>query len=305
MMTYFHQSQLLPYERLQEIFRDIYMLKLSEGTLFNANCKCYSKLESYEQEIKDQITAGKIVNFDESGMRVKKELHWLHVAATEKLTYYDIYKKRGGDAMDEIGILPKFAGRAIHDHWHPYFNYDCAHGLCNAHHLRELTYHTEQYEQSWCKDFETFLLKIKKLVDDCKMKGQSKLTAGRIKSFEDEYQRILSEGLTEIPKLQEMPKKRGRTKQHPTKNLWDRLSDHRKETLAFMYDFNVPFTNNQGERDIRMAKLKQKISGCFRSQYGAKIFCRIRGYISTTRKNGYNILEALTRAFENNPIIPK
>jgi transposase len=302
-MTYFSQSQLLPYERLQEIFRDIYMLQLSEGTLFNANYKCYIKLENCEQGIKSKIIESKIVNFDESGMRVKKELHWLHVAATEKLTYYDICEKRGGDAMDEIGILPEFEGRAIHDHWYPYFNYDCEHGLCNAHHLRELTYHTEQYEQSWCEDFETLLLKIKKTVDDCKTNGKSKLSAGRIKSFEGEYKRILSEGLTEIPKLEEMPKKRGRTKQHPTKNLWDRLYEYREETLAFMYDFNVPFTNNQGERDIRMAKLKQKISGCFRSQHGAKIFCRIRGYISTARKNGHNTLEALTKTFEGNPII--
>lgn len=299
--TYFSQSHLLPYERLQEIFRDIYSLSLSEGTLFNINNTCYEKLSGFEKEVKQQIISSDLTHFDESGIRVEKKLHWLHVASTDKLTHYEIHAKRGTDAMDDIAILPNFRGRAIHDHWKPYFNYTCDHGLCNAHHLRELTYHEEQYSQIWCKKMKVFLLDIKDEVDKYKAVGYMELEPVKLHYFEQEFDQILGEGLCEIPQLAwEGIKKRGRKKQHPTKNLWDRLSEYKKEVLAFMYDFKIPFTNNQGEQDIRMIKIKQKISGCFRSSLGAKIFCRIRGYISTARKQGINILSALSGVFEGN-----
>lgn len=304
MATYFSQGQLLPYKRLQEIFRDIYALPLSEGTLFNINHGCYEQLTWYEEEAKRQIIASEVANLDESGIRVKKELQWLHVAATPELTYYEIHQKRGAEAMNEIGILPKFKGHAIHDHWKPYFSYNCKHGLCNAHHLRELTYHAEQYAQTWCEKMRELLLTIKEAVEKSKEDGRQKLSEEQINYFCNKFNQVLKKGAEEIPILPQTSKKRGREKQHPTKNLWNRLREYQKETLAFMYDFSVPFTNNQGERDIRMAKLKQKISGCFRSQRGAKIFCRIRGYISTVRKNGFNILDALTKTFEGNPILP-
>lgn len=304
--TYFSQSHLLPYERLQEIFRDVYGLSLSEGTLFNINNTCYEKLTGFEAEVKQQIIWNNLAHFDESGIRVQKKLHWLHVASTDKLTHYEIHMKRGTDAMDDIAILPNFKGRAIHDHWKPYFNYACHHGLCNAHHLRELTYHEEQYSQAWCKNMKMCLLNIKDEVDKRKFSGYMELEPVQWSYFEREFDRILQDGSAEIPKLvQDETKKRGRKKQHPSKNLWDRLSMHKKETLAFMYDFNVPFTNNQGEQDIRMTKIKQKISGCFRSSLGAKIFCQIRGYISTTRKHGINILDALARVFEGDLCMPK
>jgi transposase len=303
--TYFSQNQLLPYERTQEIFRDLYALPLSEGTLVNSNLSCYTNLESYETEVKQLLRSGGLVNFDESGMRVKKQLQWLHVAATEKLTHYEIHEKRGSEAMDAIAILPEFKGRAIHDHWKPYFNYPCEHGLCNAHHLREFTYHQEQYDQKWCGEMEAFLLGIKDEIDKCKVSGNDKLLPEQLHYFENRFDNILNDGLREIPIINyEKLGKRGRKKQHPSMNLWNRLKEYRQETLAFMYDFAVPFTNNQGERDIRMAKVKQKISGCFRSQHGAKVFCRIRGYLSTARKQGVNTLEALKLAFEARPISP-
>lgn len=302
--TYFSQGQFIPYERTQEIFRDLYAMPLSEGTLVNTNLSCYTNLEGYEAKIKQLLRLSDLANFDESGMRVKKQLQWLHVATTDQLTHYEIHEKRGCKAIDAIGILPEFKGRAIHDHWKPYFNYQCKHGLCNAHHLRELTYHKEQYDQKWCGDMEMFLLSVKKEVDSCKISGNDKLPPKRLHYFENRFDKILNSGFKEIPKTNYECGKRGRKKQHPSRNLWNRLKEYKPETLAFMGDFTVPFTNNQAERDVRMVKVKQKISGCFRSQHGAKVFCRIRGYLSTARKQGVNALEALQLAFEAKPILP-
>ena len=302
--TYFNQSQLLPYERTQEIFRDVYTLPLSEGTLVNINGTCCAQLQNFETKVKQQLQFGDLVHFDESGMRVKKELQWLHVASTDKLTHYEINEKRGTEAMDAIDILPGFKGRAAHDHWKPYFHYQCDHALCNAHHLRELTYHKEQYEQKWCDKMAECLLTMKDEVNKYKEAGKTKLSPKKLHCFGESYDKILRNGLKEIPVLNCEPNKRGRKKQHPSKNLWDRLVEYREATLAFMYDFNVPFTNNQGERDIRMVRLKQKISGCFRSQQGAKIFCRVRSYLSTVRKQGINALDGLTLAFEGKPFMP-
>ena len=305
--SYYNQNHLIPYERLQDIFCDVHSLPLSEGTLFNINVACHRKLEGFETTVKQMITEGPQANFDESGMRVNKKLHWLHVASTEKLTHFEIHEKRGTEAMDAIGILPMFKGLAVHDHWKPYFHYDCEHSLCNAHHLRELVYHEEQYEQPWCKKMRECLVAIKSEVDTLKEAGHAQMGLKRIQHYEQEYARILNNGLKEIPKLPTVLnaiKKRGKTKQHPTKNLWDRLSNFKKETLAFMYDFTVPFTNNLGEQDIRMNKVKQKISGCFRSLNGAKVFCRTRGYISTVRKNGLNILDALVDVFKGAVFMP-
>jgi len=302
--TYLNHYQLLPYGRMQELFADVFKVHLSEGTLFNITKLCYKNLEDYAMDVKKRLIKSPVVHFDESGLRVKKDSHWLHVASTEKTTHYEIHKKRGREAMDDIGLLPYFKGRAVHDHWKPYFHYGGKHGLCNAHHLRELIYHEEQYNQSWCKDMRECLLKAKQEVETCKAAGKMKMDPKRLRAFEQQYCHILRAGLKEIPVVHAPPKRRGKVKQHPAKNLLDRLSDFKEETLAFMYDFAVPFDNNLGERDIRMIKTKQKISGCFRSQQGGKMFCRIRGYLSTSRKNSLNVLEALTDAFKGSSYRP-
>ena len=302
---YLGQNHLLPYERLQEIFRDLYALPLSEGTLYNTYVACYQGLSDFEVVVKEQIQLSNLAHFDESGMRVQKKLYWLHAASTDRLTHYAIHEKRGAEAMEEIGILPRFQGRAVHDHWKSYFGYACRHALCNAHHLRELIYHEEQYEQIWCKKMSACLLEIKEAVDTNRVEGLTELTIQQRSDFEKRYDLILENGLMELPEIVcDGLKRRGRKKQHPSKNLWDRLSEYKQETLAFMNDFTVPFTNNQGERDIRMIKVKQKISGCFRSFFGAQLFCRTRGYISTVRKHGINVLEALTEVFVDAPFYP-
>jgi transposase len=305
--TYFSQQHLIPYQRLQDIFRDVHSLLLSEGTLVNTNVACHGKLEEFDAAVKKELIVSAQTHFDESDMRVIKKLHWLHVASTDKLTHYEIHAKRGTEAMDDIGILPKFKGRAIHDHWYSYFQYDCEHGLCNAHHLRELVYHEEQNEQSWCKKMRLCLLEIKSEVEALKAAGRNKMNPKRTKYYSQRYDRILRAGLNEIPELPvraNAKKKRGKKKQHPAKNLWDRLSEFKKEVLIFMDDFTAPFSNNLGEQDIRMIKVKQNIYGCFRSVIGAKVFCRTRGYISTARKNGVNALDALIGVFKGTPFMP-
>ena len=305
--VYLSQYQLLPFGRLREVFTDIFSHRLSAATLVNANEACYEQLEGVEEDIKEQIVASSVAHFDETGVRVEGKGHWLHVASTPELTYYAVDKKRGSEAMERMGILPRFQGTAIHDHWKPYFTYPCHHGLCNAHHLRELTFVHEQYGQAWAKDMLECLLDIKKAVDESKTQCLEPHSEQR-NAFEVRYDEIIEEGL-QLNSLLAPPgdgaaKKRGRKKQSKPKNLLDRLKDFKKEVLAFMDDSRIPFDNNQGERDVRMMKVQQKISGTFRSRHGAGVFARIRGYISTARKNGVNVMEALLGALQGKPFSP-
>jgi len=248
-----------------------------------------------------------IASFDETGFYIGKNRHWLHVAGTESLTYYENHEKRGFAAMEDIGILGSFSGRAIHDGLQSYFRYDCDHGLCNAHHLRELIFLTEEQNQKWSQEMIDCLVAIKTKVDASKLSGKENFTSRTIKKFEKLYEEILQRGYNENPLPPEDPnqkRRRGRKKQSKARNLLDRLSTCQAETLAFMKDFDVPFDNNLGERDIRMTKVQQKISGTFRSQSGADGFCRIRSYISTAKKNGINIFDAVFKIFTGNPFIP-
>ena len=302
--VYLGQYQLMPSKRICETFWDLLGVKISEGFIYKAYGRCHANLNEYEQSVKAMLQCAAVEHFDESGVRVKKELHWLHVASTDQVTYYAIHKKRGGEAMEAIGILPAFKGRAIHDHWKAYFMYDCDHGLCNAHHLRELTYQHEQYDQKWCEQMRSLLLRCNKEIQTAK--GQQRLSLPEVikAQFEMDYDNILAMGLTQIPTITPSEGMRGKKKRHPARNLMDRLLGFKEETLAFMHDFNIPFTNNQGEQDIRMIKVKQKISGCFRSKGGAQIFCRIRGYVSTARKQSHQIFEALIHAVNGSPFVP-
>jgi len=194
--------------------------------------------------------------------------------------------------MDEMGILPGYQGIAKHDHWKPYFKYPCGHSLCNAHHLRELTAIVENDSQAWARQMKDLLLSIKVAVDKQKENGKTHLELAQLMDFEAHYSRIIALGHEETPLvIEERPKgKRGRTKKTKARNLVERLDNYRQETLDFMYDFRIPFDNNQAERDIRMMKVQEKISGGFRTWQGAQIFCRIRGYISTVKKNSVLVL---------------
>lgn len=307
--AYFPHQHFVSVERTAQIFEDLLHHRLSEGVILKAGEALCAQVQPATEAVKEQLRQAAVVHADESGVRVKGKLNWLHVVATERLTHYAIHAKRGQEAMDAAGILGHFAGIAVHDHWKPYFRYEqCAHALCNAHHLRELLYIEKQYEQPWAADMATLLCDIKREVDITRLKAD-RLPPARIAAFERRYDRLVRAGYQANPRPPpgdepERPPKRGRRKQTPARNLLDRLNDFKPQVLAFMYDFRVPFDNNQAERDIRMVKVKQKVSGSFRTVEGAERFARIRGYISTARKNTMNIFAALRDAFDGKPFIP-
>jgi len=305
--VYLGEYQLLPFDRLTEIMRDLFACEsFSEGTLANFKADCSRRLEPVEAAIRDLASAAPVAGFDETGVRATGSLHWLHTVSTRLLTWYYAHKRRGCDAMDAAGILPEYRGRAVHDFWKSYFDYGCDHALCNGHLLRELIFLWEQQSQKWAKAMIDHLLAIKEAVATASAAGLTALPPSDPKRFLKGYERIVQAGYAQNPVAQPPPgpKRRGRRKQSKARNLLDRFRDHPDEILAFMRDFAVPFDNNQSERDLRMMKLRQKISGTFRSFQALVNFCRIRGYVSTARKNGVNALDALQRVFTGNPFVP-
>ena len=298
-IIYLNQYQLIPYNRIIEYFEDIYQLKMSEATIFNALETIFDLLGPAEQAIVAGLLKADVLHVDETGMRVEGKRQWLHVASTAKATSYNWHPKRGSIATKAIGILPKFAGTMIHDFWKPYYQYSCNHSLCNIHNIRELKGLFELTGQQWTEKMIELLLRIKEKVD-----SGVRLDGGEKTAFTEKYAAIISEGFKANPPP-EPTKKRGRPKKGRVLNMLVRLSAHRHEVLAFMEDLSIPFDNNQAERDIRMMKVKQKISGVFRSSKGADMFCRIRSYISTARKNSVSAFAAITDALHGNPFIPE
>ena len=305
LMVYLCVYQLIPYDRIRETFSDIFGRSLSTGKLVNAVQESYRNLAGVEEQIRVLLKESEVLHVDETGMRVTGIRQWLHVASTDFLTWYGHHKKRGKLATDDMQILPRFKGTMVHDFWAPYFRYPSRHAICNAHLLRELNGISENYQHTWCAELHALLLEIKQDVDAARAHSCS-LGSSKIAGFETRYFRILESGLNEIPaaEIPDSPTKRGRKKQSKAKNLLDRCRNFPHEILAFMYNFSIPFTNNLAERDIRMAKLQQKISGSFRSEEGATAFCRIRGYLSTVKKNDKPVLNSLVGVFRGTPFIP-
>jgi transposase len=238
-------------------------------------------------------------------VRRSGRLAWAHVASTARLTHYAIHAKRGSEATDAVGILPAFRGVSVHDGWKPYWRYTrCRHALCNIHHLRELTFLEEQYQQPWAKELKTLLREMKATVEQASADGLRSLPTAVRAALVTHSRALLAAGHTANPPPARRPHQRGRVKQSPARNRLERLWLGQEEVLAFLDDLTIPFDNNQAERDVRMLKVQQKVSGSFRSERGADAFVCIRSYLSTLRKQGMALLAALETVVAGQPLSP-
>lgn len=285
--VYLSQYQMIPLQRVTDYFVSQLGLPLSKGSVANFNALAAGKLGWFEPWAKRELIQSGVINADETGINIDGKGHWLHCLSSDRATLFHVDTKRGAEAMEKMGVLPMFRGILVHDHWKPYFTYNCKHSLCNAHHLRELERAFEQDGQLWAKKMIALLERI----NDSVHSAGGKLSRKVAKTFQNKYRRLLKEAHRECPDS-------GKRAQSKSRNLLLRLKKFETEVLRFMKTKEVPFTNNQGERDIRMTKVQQKISGCFRSLAGARNFALIRSYLLTCQKKGIDPAAALKMLFE-------
>lgn len=304
--VYLVQQQLLPYERACETMEDLIGASMRVGTLKKVIERCAKNVEPVEESIKESLRKVDVRHQDETGCYVEGSRWWMHVTSTKTITHYAVHTKRGSEALDAIGLMEGFTGTSVHDAWAAYKRYqDCKHGGCNVHNLRELKFQEEQKQQAWAQRLAKVLLDMKQAVKRARDGGQSQLSQEQRRPLIQRFEEAIQEGYIANPAdpPPDRPKK-GRRKQSPARNLLDRLSKNQDDVLRFLDDFRVPFDNNLAERDLRMVKVQQKVSGCFRSSDGATAFARIRGYLSTLRKQSLPILSALEMALVGHPLLP-
>ncbi|MDP1610171.1 MAG: IS66 family transposase [Sulfuritalea sp.] len=289
-LTHHH---MMPVSRTGDLMDDLFGLPLSDATVLAINEEARTRLAPTVTSIGEAFKTAPVAHADETGMNVAGTLYWLHVLATTLLTWIGCHPNRGKKAFDAFGILGEFVGTLIHDGWKPYRDLACTHALCNAHHLRELTYVFEEMGQAWANRL------IDLLVAACHEVGQADgaLEPERVAFYRHAYDAILAEGEVANPRAPPSGK-RGRTKQSKALNLLDRLRLYTDDVWRFASDHNVPFSNNTAEQAVRMPKVKQKISGGFRTQAGLETFCTIRSYLATMHKQHANLFHALTLAFQ-------
>ena len=302
--TYLLGRQHLPVERAAECLQEAFGTAVSTGWLSSLLPTAAARLDGFLAIAREQLAAAQVAHFDETGGRVAGRLHWIHVACSDTWTLFHLDAKRGKTAMDAAGILPTFAGVAVHDGLAAYRRYEQAtHGLCNAHHLRELAGMAELTGQAWTTRLAQLLVELHSAVELAKAAGCTKLPARRLASFGKRYDALVAHGKQLNPPPPRTGK-RGRPALGPAGSLLARLETHRADVLRFATDFAVPFDNNQAERDVRMVKLQQKISGGWRSDTGAHAFLDVRSYLSTARKNGHSAMTVLRDLFNGQPWIP-
>jgi transposase len=308
--VYLHLYQLLPVARTSETMRDLFGCSISAASIQRAARVSAGKLVNTEQRIKAALRDSAVIGVDETGLRVAGSGGYIHVARTEALTHYAFDERRGKAAMDEIGILPQFTGTLVRDGFASYKWYErCRHSLCNVHLLRDLVFVEESSsaQKIWTTPFAKLLLKIKDTVAQAQTDAEVELSAQTKNGFLRRYDKLVKKADRLNPPLPKSTAESAATKkpapQLTPRRLINRLQRRRDEVLRFMADTSVPFDNNGSERDLRMIKLQQKISGCFRTPDGARSFCRVRSYLSTARKQGHSLLSALERAFNGKPLV--
>jgi transposase len=291
---------MMPIMRTGALMGDFYGLPMSDATVLAANEEAKTRLADTVAAIGNALQAAPVAHADETGMRVAGKLHWMHFLVTATLTWIGCHPNRGKKAFDAFGILRGFLGTLIHDGWKPYRELLCKHGLCNAHHLRELTYLFEEMSQAWAKRLIDLLVEV---CHEVTAAGEP-LHPERIAHIRALYDEILREGEAANPRAPPSGR-RGATKQSKSTNLLGRLRNHADDVWRFMTDHDIPFTNNLAEQAVRMPKVKQKISGCFRTQNGVDTFCVIRSYLATLHKQGDNLFHSLTMTFMGHPPQPR
>ena len=301
--VYLTNQHMIPLQRTTEAIGDLFGLPISEATVVTACADAKECLQPTVDAIAASFRAVPVAHADETGLKISGSLYWMHFLVTTLVTWMGFHKKRGAEAMIALNIIPTFRGTLVHDGWDSYRNKDflCMHALCNAHHLRELIYLFEEQRQAWAGRMIDLL---REACHEVNQALEGSLSEERIGWYRTAYERILCEGERDHPRA-ERSGKRGRTKQSKATNLLGRLREHADDVWRFASDPNVPFTNNLAEQAVRMPKVKQKVSGGFRTEQGAQSFCVIRSYLATMRKQGINLFDALTSAFQGNVPQPR
>lgn len=301
--VYLLGRQHLPVDRAAEAMADCFGAPVSTGWLASLLPTAAVRLEGFTAAVRVQLQASPVAHFDETGGRVAGRLRWVHVAGSDTLTLYHRAPGRGMESIDAGGVMPGFAGVAVHDGLTSYRRYEVTHALCAAHHLRELTGIAETTGQEWPTRLAELLVEIHKAVMVARAQGRTALPARRWAGYRRRYRDLIAEGKALNPPPPRTGK-RGRPKLGPAGSLLRRLDEYQDDVLRFATDFAVPFDNNQAERDLRMVKLQQKISGGWRSETGADAFLTVRSYLSTARKQNQAALHVLRQLFTGTAWIP-
>ena len=303
LLSYFYDAQHIPLRRIRTLCTEIFSCPVSEGTIQSARQQQFESLQAFEQRLEDSLPQEALLHADETGLRVERTNYWVHVLCTPLLTFLSVHFNRGKKAMDAIGLIGKFEGWLMHDFLSAYLQYDCLHTFCKPHLLRELIFLFEQHQQAWAKALHDLLLKMRDAVEKRKARD-APFSEKELQRWHERYWKILQSGRRANPHSKRSNRK-GRPKQSKAQNLLDRMENYDQCILAFLADFSLPFSNNQAERDQRMVKVHQKISGCFRTLHGARQFARSFSYISTLRKHGLPVWENLRNALLGRPFLPQ
>jgi transposase len=300
-MSYLQAWQLLPHQRTAQVCEDLFGHRPSAGSIVRSVMKSAAQMTPTVAHIATALSQAPVLHADETGIRCAGKTHWLHVASTKAHTHYSHSSKRGMEGLRTGGVLPEYRGQLMHDFWGPYDKLEhCKHLRCNAHLLRELKA-CAQDGHKWAGELAATLVAMKQTRDEALQHGTPQVVKRRREEHEARYDRWIAKGLQAHPLVKKERVKQGRAKQSTEHNLLMRLKEKKAEVLGFLRQIDLPFDNNQAERDLRMMKVQQKVSGCFRSEAGAKAFCVHRSYLATVRKQGMNIIDSIRNAVLGTP----